>query len=156
MSGQDAAVLILGGSGQVGTALTRRHWPSGMQVHAPSHRDLEITSETSIAGTLSARRWTCVINCAAYTAVDAAESDAEIAWFANAKGPLGAEPVSSPCTLAAPVFSSSRSDVGLQRLMLDDHFGTVRAEIGMLQGLPSAAVPRATELRCSVRTRRNV
>jgi dTDP-4-dehydrorhamnose reductase len=83
----EISILILGGSGQVGTALTRQQWPSNVRLSAPPRALLDITDEAALASAIGSRKWSCVINCAAYTAVDAAESDPEAAWPINAVGP---------------------------------------------------------------------
>jgi dTDP-4-dehydrorhamnose reductase len=80
-------VLITGGTGQVGLELARLAWPSGVAPHFPTRRELDLASPDSIAAALGARRWSCVINCAAYTAVDSAEDDVGEAFLANAQGP---------------------------------------------------------------------
>ena len=87
MQGEKAAILIVGGSGQVGTALRHLPWPQRLQIHAPTRQQLDVTDEAAIVAVMASRKWSCVINCAAYTAVDAAENDAESAWRANAVGP---------------------------------------------------------------------
>jgi dTDP-4-dehydrorhamnose reductase len=88
-------ILILGGSGQVGTELQRFAWPEGVTVLAPPRADLDVTDETSVVRAVSARNWAAVINAAAYTAVDKAESDILAAWRLNALTPaiLAAETV---------------------------------------------------------------
>jgi dTDP-4-dehydrorhamnose reductase len=87
MHTDEASILILGSSGQVGTALTRQQWPHNVWLETPPHELLDITNEAAVAAVVGSRKWSCVINCAAYTAVDAAESDAENAWRINAVGP---------------------------------------------------------------------
>jgi dTDP-4-dehydrorhamnose reductase len=87
MQGKNAAIVIMGGSGQVGTALRGQAWPDGVRLQVPQRRVLDITDEAAIAATIGSQAWSCVINFAAYTAVDAAETDAERAWQANAIGP---------------------------------------------------------------------
>jgi dTDP-4-dehydrorhamnose reductase len=80
-------ILILGGSGQVGTELRRFAWPEGVTVHAPSHAELDVTDKCAVVRAISARSWSAVINAAAYTAVDKAETDISAAWRANALTP---------------------------------------------------------------------
>lgn len=80
-------ILILGGGGQVGTELQAFAWPQGMRVHAPSREALDITDEAAVAHILNERDWAVVINTAAYTAVDKAESDVVAAWRLNALAP---------------------------------------------------------------------
>lgn len=77
-------ILILGGAGQVGTELQAFSWPEGVRVHAPDRRSLDITDEAAIAAAFDARAYAAVINTAAYTAVDKAESEVATAWRLNA------------------------------------------------------------------------
>jgi len=79
-------ILITGGSGQVGGALLRLA-PSGVEVVAPSRSELDLTDPVALAAMVGARSWAAVINCAAYTAVDKAESDVVAAWQINALAP---------------------------------------------------------------------
>ncbi|SFM85461.1 dTDP-4-dehydrorhamnose reductase [Methylobacterium pseudosasicola] len=80
-------ILVLGGAGQVGTELQAVAWPAGVSVHAPSRAELDITDAGAVARTLDARDYRAVINTAAYTAVDKAESDVVEAWRLNALAP---------------------------------------------------------------------
>ena len=73
-------ILVLGGAGQVGTELQALSWPDGVRVHAPGRADLDITDADAVAAALAARDYRAVINTAAYTAVDKAESDVVAAW----------------------------------------------------------------------------
>lgn len=80
-------VLVLGGAGQVGTELQALSWPDGVTVHAPVRQALDITDPTAVAAAMAGRRWGAVINAAAYTAVDKAESEPVDAWRLNALAP---------------------------------------------------------------------
>ena len=80
-------ILILGGAGQVGTELQAFPWPEGVRVHAPDRQSLDITDEVAVAAALDARTYAAVINTAAYTAVDKAESEVSAAWRLNALAP---------------------------------------------------------------------
>jgi dTDP-4-dehydrorhamnose reductase len=48
---------------------------------------MDLTNAQSIADMIASRPWSAVINCAAYTAVDRAETDAELADQVNAAAP---------------------------------------------------------------------
>jgi dTDP-4-dehydrorhamnose reductase len=89
-------ILIFGGSGQVGTELQRLAWPDGVTIHAPARACLDLTDEISTVRAISARNWSAVINAAAYTSVDKAETEIEAAWRLNALMPaiLAAETAS--------------------------------------------------------------
>jgi dTDP-4-dehydrorhamnose reductase len=79
-------VLITGTSGQVGTAL-RRGSPAGMEVRALTRAELDISDAAAVDAALTAWRPQVVINAAAYTAVDRAEDQAELATAINVRGP---------------------------------------------------------------------
>lgn len=80
-------ILVTGGGGQVGTELLGLDWPDGVALHAPDREQLDLSDPASIDGVMAARRWSAVISCGAYTAVDRAESEIEPAWRVNALGP---------------------------------------------------------------------
>jgi dTDP-4-dehydrorhamnose reductase len=80
-------VLVTGGTGQVGLDLARLPWPAEVMVRLPQREELDLTSPASIAAYFTAHRFDCVINTAAYTAVDAAEDDVATAFLVNAQGP---------------------------------------------------------------------
>ena len=80
-------ILVLGGAGQVGTELQAHSWPEGVRVHAPARDALDITDPAAIEAALDGHSYAAVINTAAYTAVDKAESDVAAAWRLNALAP---------------------------------------------------------------------
>lgn len=81
------AILVTGGNGQLGTELQRCAWPAGYEVVAIDVADLDLTDTAAIAAKVAERPWAAVINGAAYTAVDKAESDLVTAWAVNAMAP---------------------------------------------------------------------
>lgn len=80
-------ILITGGAGQLGTELQRQPWPEDVQLHAPSRDELDLGRAETVRGVIESGPWDCVINCAAYTSVDAAEDNAGAAFVANCQGP---------------------------------------------------------------------
>jgi dTDP-4-dehydrorhamnose reductase len=80
-------ILVLGGAGQVGTELQAVSWPAGVTIHAPGRSELDITDADAVAAALDGRAYRAVINTAAYTAVDKAESEVVAAWRLNALAP---------------------------------------------------------------------
>lgn len=80
-------MLVTGGSGQVGAALRRLGWPKGWRVVAPGRDELDLTDADALRAHVASRRPAVVINAAAYTAVDRAESDVVTAWRINALAP---------------------------------------------------------------------
>ncbi len=77
--------LVLGGGGQVGREL-RRTAPAGTTLAAPARAELDITSTAAIERVLDEFAPDVVLNAAAYTAVDRAESEPELAHSVNAIG----------------------------------------------------------------------
>lgn len=80
-------VLITGAGGQLGTELQRCAWPEGWQVTALDVADLDLRDTAAIGRMVASRPWAAVINGAAYTAVDKAETDVVTAWAVNAMAP---------------------------------------------------------------------
>lgn len=80
-------ILIVGGGGQVGTELQAFAWPDGARIHAPGQAALDVCDEAAVSNALAERDWSAVINTAAYTAVDRAESEVAAAWRLNALAP---------------------------------------------------------------------
>jgi dTDP-4-dehydrorhamnose reductase len=78
------AVLVLGAGGQLGRALQAA---LGERAVARRHAELDITDAAAVAAALDALRPAAVVNAAAYTAVDRAESDAAAAQALNADAP---------------------------------------------------------------------
>lgn len=80
-------VLITGAGGQLGHELMRLPWPGGLVPLGGDRDVLDITDAASIAATMARITPAAVVNAAAYTAVDKAESEPEAARAANADGP---------------------------------------------------------------------
>lgn len=80
-------ILITGGTGQVGMELARLDWPDGLTVDLPGRERLDLCDAAGISAYMDDHKPDCVINCAAWTAVDAAEDAVAAAFLANAQGP---------------------------------------------------------------------
>jgi dTDP-4-dehydrorhamnose reductase len=82
-------ILVFGGSGQLAMALedAARATPIGRQLRRVGRPDHDLDRLDLLPGLLRAARPALVINAAAYTEVDRAETDAAAAWRANALGP---------------------------------------------------------------------
>lgn len=78
-------VLITGAGGQLGRALAARP-PQGVEVVAARSGDLDIADAQAVLSFASRERPELILNAAAYTAVDRAESDAAAAWGVNDTG----------------------------------------------------------------------
>jgi dTDP-4-dehydrorhamnose reductase len=78
-------VLITGGSGQVGTALIASA-SAQFEIFAPSSDELDISDARSVGRVFDQFCPNLVINAAAHTAVDRAESERDLAFAINADG----------------------------------------------------------------------
>lgn len=75
--------LVLGAGGQLGSELARLLGPGSGVTHA----EASITDRDSIDQLIRSRRPEIVFNCAAYNAVDRAETEPDLAFAVNAEGP---------------------------------------------------------------------
>jgi dTDP-4-dehydrorhamnose reductase len=78
--------MITGASGQVGRALVASVPPS-VEAHAFTRAQLDISDSEAVSAAVSSYQPALIINAAAYTAVDKAESEPESAEAINARGP---------------------------------------------------------------------
>ena len=79
-------VLLTGASGQVGRAL-QSSAPAGAEIRACTRAELDISDGAAVRRAVAAFAPAVVINAAAYTAVDKAESEPLLAETVNATGP---------------------------------------------------------------------
>ncbi len=85
--GEGAPVILLTGkSGQVGWELQRALLPLG-RIHAFGHVELDLADTAAVRRKLDEVRPDVIVNAAAYTAVDRAESEPERAQAVNAAAP---------------------------------------------------------------------
>jgi len=80
-------LLITGANGQLGRCLQDRAQGYGFEIAAITHQQLDITNKAAVNCFFSEWQPELVINAAAYTAVDQAESEPEKAYQVNAIGP---------------------------------------------------------------------
>jgi len=78
--------LITGGSGQLGIALAEELDARGLRFKAVGSKDLDITQVSIIRDLVSQVSPTVIINCAAWTDVDAAETNEDLASKVNGVG----------------------------------------------------------------------
>src|SRR5207245_6839083 len=64
----------------------RAPWPASVQLLPLDHSTGDITKSAAVSAVIARLRPDLVINLAAYTAVDRAESEPEAAWAANCAG----------------------------------------------------------------------
>lgn len=81
-------LLLLGAGGQVGYELSRLAWPESYRLAAFGHDGVDIARREAVTAAVARERPDIVINAAAYTAVDRAETETDKAWAANCTGPL--------------------------------------------------------------------
>jgi dTDP-4-dehydrorhamnose reductase len=79
-------VLVTGASGQVGRSLISTA-PAEMTLLTTSHKELDISDAEGVSAYFRAHSPDVVINAAAHTAVDRAESEPELARRVNSDGP---------------------------------------------------------------------
>lgn len=80
-------LLVTGGSGQVGGAVAALARRSGVAVVAPDRAQFDLSDPAALRGFVERQSWRAIVNCAAYTAVDRAESEAGLAHAINADAP---------------------------------------------------------------------
>ena len=80
-------VLITGANGQLGRELFRLAKRVDFEVHGFSHQQLDITNKNQIEQIFSNVSPSLVINTAAYTLVDRAENESDLAYAVNKDGP---------------------------------------------------------------------
>ena len=100
-------ILITGAGGMLGREVVRACRRRSTTVAGRSRSELDITDEAGVAEAIEAFSPTVLINCAAYTDVDGAESNEDAAMRANAAGP---EILASACAGAAVLFVHLSTD----------------------------------------------
>jgi dTDP-4-dehydrorhamnose reductase len=79
--------LITGGSGQLGIAVSKELDLRGLAFTALGSKDLDITESKIVKDSIVQNRPDVIVNCAAWTDVDGAESNEESASAVNGQGP---------------------------------------------------------------------
>ena len=97
-------VLITGAAGQVGSEMVKLA-PDGFDVVGYNSSELDITNALQVQQLVAEQAPTLIINAAAYTAVDKAESDAERAYAVNETGVKNL--AEAALALGIPVFHIS-------------------------------------------------
>eukprot|EP00435_Cladocopium_sp_Y103_P077770 s1_g1509.t1 len=86
-SSQKPKVLVVGCNGQVGRELLDRAAAHSLRASGLDLPEIDITDETSVRSALAADAPDLIVNAAAYTAVDKAESESTVARAVNETGP---------------------------------------------------------------------
>ena len=79
-------VLLLGAGGMLARDIMREA-PPGAELITPAEREADVTNEAAIRRTVDAARADVIVNCAAYTNVDGAESERGRAYSVNGEAP---------------------------------------------------------------------
>jgi dTDP-4-dehydrorhamnose reductase len=80
-------LLVTGVEGQLGTELVRQAPACGVVVTAPLLAEMDLTNHARVEEVFAAVRPSAVINAAAYTLVDRAETESDLAFAVNAAAP---------------------------------------------------------------------
>lgn len=81
------SILVTGGNGQVGWEVRRRGAGRGCRIIGLDHAGLDITDREAVLRAVKKNAPDMVINGAAYTAVDRAEEEPDLAFAVNRDGP---------------------------------------------------------------------
>lgn len=83
---ENLKILITGNQGLLGTECVRVLYPTH-EIHGFSSKVLDIRDKSQVEGRIKEIRPDIIVNCAAYTKVDACETHFQDAWDVNAIGP---------------------------------------------------------------------
>jgi dTDP-4-dehydrorhamnose reductase len=98
-------VLVIGREGQLARELARTKWPNGWSVTCTGRAGIDLRIPDQAAAAVTAASPDFVINAAAYTNVDMAESEPDLALLINAAGPAA---VARACAkIGAPFLTLS-------------------------------------------------
>ncbi len=101
----DSAILVIGRSGQVASELARAAWPAGLEVHCRGRESFDLADAAGTSALVREYRPALIVNAAAYTAVDRAETESEAAYALNRDGP--AELATAAAALGVPIIHLS-------------------------------------------------
>lgn len=80
-------ILLFGAHGQLGRELRTAAAAAGIGIAGPTEAEVDIADPAAVGGVIGRSQPELIINAAAYTNVDQAESEPEMAWRVNATGP---------------------------------------------------------------------
>ena len=84
---KNKTILILGSDGQLGTEVTNIYSKTKNTILTPNIKELDITDKLKLESFFDNNNIDIVLNCAAYTAVDTAETEQNLANLLNANAP---------------------------------------------------------------------
>jgi dTDP-4-dehydrorhamnose reductase len=120
-----STLLIIGSNGQLGWELVRQSRRLGVAFHAVDFPDIDIADRESVRSCLKSLSVKVVVNAAAYTAVDRAESESASAFGVNCDGPAHLAEFCAEHTAALIhistdyVFNGSKNDAYLETDVVD-------------------------------------
>lgn len=80
-------IAVTGANGQLGQAVVEECEKRGISYRAFTRSDLDVTNSKFVNKTFTGQFFDCIVHCAAYTAVDAAEDQPQEAFATNACAP---------------------------------------------------------------------
>ena len=81
-----AKILVFGRMGQVATELRRATWAEGLVVECLGRESVDVARSSAVRDAVAGSHSAVVVHAAAYTAVDKAESEPEVAFAVNRDG----------------------------------------------------------------------
>ncbi len=100
-------ILITGANGMVARATIKHCESIGDQVVAVTRQEMNIADAAQIAAIFESEKPKAIINCAAYTNVDGAETSVEASWQANV---VGVENLALACKKIDAAFVTISTD----------------------------------------------
>jgi dTDP-4-dehydrorhamnose reductase len=79
-------ILVTGVTGQLGYDVLKEGVKRGFEIKGIGSEDLDITNEYAVNNYINTFKPDAIIHCAAYTAVDKAETDRDYCWKVNVEG----------------------------------------------------------------------
>jgi len=108
-------IAIIGADGQLGTDLVEQCTREGHEVTSLTYNDIHIEDMDSVRAALTAAKPDAVFNAAAYHNVPKCETEVELAFAVNAKGPLNIARLSEQVGFAFIHYSTDYVFDGLKR-----------------------------------------
>ena len=147
-------VLICGKSGQLGSDC-QQAFAQKFEVIAPNEKEFDITNKEAVESITFSVSPDVILNCAAYTMVDACETERELAWNINVKGPENLARAADKCGAGIIHISSDYVFDGKKRVpesyKEDDETGPI-SYYGITKLESELAVRKMTDRHIIIRT----